>query len=273
MAIITGYFDDSRKDDHLLTLAGLLGDTGQWGNFENKWSRLLKTHDVPYLHMKEMMKPRSPFAKWLPHQNHRDEVKSFFIDVIDAINSSQLQSYSTIVRLSDLIRFNKDNGLNIKAYPLAVYACMAHISGAHPSQMISLVFDHIEKIDSKLMTAKAYASGDQTFPGMMDHISPIPLPKERTAKETQPIQAADFMAWETRKHYLNQDEWWEQDGRPNNWEDRFEDFQVWSRKTFGSNLPPPRKTLEAVARQRQPRGSVFDYRGLGVVNSARNGVW
>src|ERR1700747_1622376 len=99
MAIISGYFDDSRKEDYVLVLAGLIGDADQWEHFENKWSYLLSRHNVPYLHMKEMGSTKGPFAKWLPHDEHREEVRNFFIDVVDAINSSDLQSYSTIVRL------------------------------------------------------------------------------------------------------------------------------------------------------------------------------
>jgi Protein of unknown function (DUF3800) len=273
MAIISGYFDDSSKDDYVMVLAGLIGDANQWEHFENKWADLLSRHKVPYLHMKEMMSPKGPFAKWLPHEEHRDEVRSFFVDVVAAINSSSLQSYSTIVRLLYLDKFNKKIGLKLKAHPLAVYGCMALIHKAYPGQIISLVFDRIEKIDNSIKTAKKYAAGDSTFRGMLDHIIPIPLPKICTAKDVRPIQAADFLAWETRKHHLKQTEWWEQEGRPDSWAQRFEHYKLWSREKFGSNLPPPRKTLEAVAAQGQMQGSVFDYSGLIKVHQARGGAW
>jgi hypothetical protein len=274
MAVISGYFDDSRKENYVLTLAGLVGDEDQWQHFENRWADLLKKHDVPYLHMKEMMRPKGPFSKWLPHEAHRAEVANFFIDVTDAINSSRLHSYSTIVRLLDLEKFNNAVGLQLKAYPLGAYGCMTLIHKAYPTaRLISLVFDHCDKIDSYLRVAKKYAAGDRTFPGIVDHIVPIPLPKQCTAKEVRPIQAADFMAHEIRKHHLKQTEWWEQAELHELGDRRFERFKRWSREKFGSNLPPPRKTLEAIAKQCRMSGLAFDYSALVRIHQDRGGVW
>jgi hypothetical protein len=273
MAVISGYFDDSRMDSYVLTLAGIIGDADQWSNFEHKWAILLRKHDVPYLHMKEMMRPNSPFGKWLPRDAHKEEVDNLFIDVVGAINGSGFHTYSTTVRLLDLENFNKKFSLQCKAYSLAAYGCMTLIHKAYPAQLISLVFDHCDKIDNYLKIAKRYAKGDTTFPGIIDHIVPIPLPKQCLAKNVRPIQAADFMAWELRKHHIKQAEWWEQAELPETWETRFEDFKRWSREKFGSNLPPPRKTLEAIAKEWRMSGLVLDYNGLVRMHQDRGGVW
>src|SRR6185437_11418258 len=137
----------------------------------------LRKHDVPYLHMKEMMSTSGPFSKWLPRDQHSEEVRDFFIDVVEAIKISDLQSYNTVVRLLDLDKFNKKFGLRLKAYPLAVYGCMARIYKAYPEHIIRLVFDRMEKVDNLLKIAKKYSDGDPVFRGMLNYIVPVPLSK------------------------------------------------------------------------------------------------
>ena len=83
----TGYFDDSRKDNCVFTVAGLLGNALQWQQFEEAWSILLDRHGVPYVHMKEMMRLSGPYAKWLPPEDHRKEWEDFFSDIVKIIGS------------------------------------------------------------------------------------------------------------------------------------------------------------------------------------------
>ena len=274
MAVMTGYFDDSRTDGRVLTVAGLVCRVEQWEQFELSWADLLERHKVSYLHMKEMMEPNGPFAKWLPPDKHREEVKGFFSDVAAAINNSGLESFSSIVRIRDLNKFNKDHRLRLEAYSLAVYGCMAQIYSLYPQTLVSLIFDHIEKVYSRLERAVKYARGDITFPAMADYVIPTPLPPRCSFREVCPLQAADFIAWETRKHHLKQEDWWTLNSLPHEWSERFAHFKNWSKEKFGTSLPPPRKSIEAVAKNFRVRGGpMFDYRGLSIAHNARNGVW
>ena len=87
MAVVAtkGYFDDSRTDGQICTVAGFVGTFEQWEQFEAAWQAFLARHDVPWLHMKEMGKANG-HKKWLPAEDHRDELKSFFADAALTIN-------------------------------------------------------------------------------------------------------------------------------------------------------------------------------------------
>lgn|ERR1039458_945095 len=154
-----------------------------------------------------------------------------------------------------------------------IYACMLQIRRDCPDRFVSLIFDHIEKVHSRLELAVEYARGDPTHPGAADYILPVPLPKACTFRNVRPIQAADFVVWEIRKHHTQQNEWWELKDRPSDWNARFEHYQAWSKKKHGTKLPPPRKSLGALMTRMPLRGLVFDYRGLCFAHDARDGIW
>ena len=56
MAALTGYFDDSRTDGLIFTLAGYVGGERHWEVFQDQWHRALDRHEVPYFHMREFRK-------------------------------------------------------------------------------------------------------------------------------------------------------------------------------------------------------------------------
>jgi hypothetical protein len=48
MAVLTGYFDDSRTDGLIFTLAGYVGGERHWEVFQEQWHRALDLHEAPY---------------------------------------------------------------------------------------------------------------------------------------------------------------------------------------------------------------------------------
>ena len=269
----TGYFDDSRTDGQVFTVAGFVGASPQWDRFGVEWPPMLARHGVPYFHVTEMADPNGPFKKWLPPQEHESEVMEFFCDITRTIQECQFRAFGTTVRIQDLQRFNSENGLELESYSLAVYGCMVHIKKAYPTDIVNLFFDRIEKVKSRLDKAEEYAVADPYFTSVANFIQPIPLQKGLTFRNVPPIQAADFLAWEARKHHVQQNEWWEMEGRPESWEDRFMHYQEWSREKFGTRLPPPRKSLGALLKQMNFDGMVWDYRALNIAHEARGGAW
>src|SRR5262245_17223317 len=107
MAVMTGYFDDSRDglDRHILALAGMIGIARKWEKFERRWKQILDKHDVPWFHMKEMASPSGPFSKWLPQKHHANEVRNFLSDLTETIDECRLDLIASIVRIPDLNRF------------------------------------------------------------------------------------------------------------------------------------------------------------------------
>jgi hypothetical protein len=273
MAVMTGYFDDSRTDGEVLTVAGFVGDERQWDQFERTWSPLLERHGVPYFHMREIPNKSGPFAKWLPPQDHAEEHLAFFTDIVETIGACRFGAFGAIVRTRDLDQFNADKGLSLDPYSLAVYACLLQISKVYPDQFVTMIFDSIEQVHSRLKKAEDYAQSDASHPEAADYVQLMPLPRKATWRNVKALQAADFLVWEIRKHHTQQKEWWELPDRPSDWQDRFEHYQEWSKKKHGTRLPPPRKSLGALAMRQPLNGMVFDYRGLSLAHDARGGIW
>lgn len=163
-ALISGNFDDSQAPGDLWTVGGYVGYANQWDYFERLWEEALKRHEVPYFHKREMADPSGPFSKWIPPQEHVEEVAAFFKDLVAAITKSGLYMVASTVWLSDLERFNRETGVNLEPYPLAAHACLGIIGEKidDPSCPITAVFDRVEKVDSKLRTARSYLAGKRS---------------------------------------------------------------------------------------------------------------
>jgi len=272
--MMSGYFDDSRTEGEVLAIAGFVGIERKWKRFDKLWPAFLARHGVPYAHMKEMNSPSGPFAKWLPAKEHADELKSYFSDMDGTLHQSKFDRFGSIVRLRDLEKFNKENGLSLDPYALAIYACILHIKRRYFGAIINLFFDRFDHAKSRIDKGLEYAKTDRTDPGVTELIQPIPIQAGLTYQQVRPIQAADFLVWEIRKHNFEQSEWWDSLNVPTlGWSERFESYKSWSREKYGTNLPTPRKSLEALVRNSNVKGLMWDYPGLCIAHEARGGVW
>jgi hypothetical protein len=274
VAIVSGYFDDSQSPGDIWTVAGYVGYVNQWDYFEQLWTEALGRHEVPYFHMKEMASPSGPFAKWLPPQDHVDEVAAFFKDLVAAINRSGLYMVCSSVWLKDLERFNQETGIGLEPYPLAAHACLAMIAEKYDRIPITAVFDRIEKVESKLATARAYlASETFVYPELCDHIASTWLPAPTTAQNVPALQAADLIAWEVRKAHFGMKEW-QLSERPidsDRWS-QWWDYVEYTKQITGEN-PKIRKSLDALITSGSLKSIVWDYLQLQDTNKARRGVW
>jgi hypothetical protein len=266
MAALTGYFDDS-GDGKVLTLVGYVGGERHWEMFEEQWAAVLDRFEVPYFHMREFGDPEGVYKKWLPTKDHYKEIALFKAGLARAIGRSQLKGFGSILRLNDLDRFNAEKGLSLEPYPLAAYANMIWIGNANPKSAINLIFDRTEHVSSKLKKAKRYADSDTYYPGVTDLIQPYPLNKGLTWRNVRPLQAADFIAWEIRKHHLNQYDWW--NDRPNDLAMAVDDLERWA----VSHQVTARKSLEALLEESEVPGVLWDYTVLCEAHEARGGVW
>src|SRR5262249_81389 len=144
-------------------LGGYMGNPLSWEDFDNMWPMALANHDVPYFHMREMQDPNGVFAKWYPAKDHQAELADFFSGLAKRIYQSGLRSFCCLVRLKDLARFNAEHGLNLEPYALAAYGCMVLVGKDYKEHSVELVFDHVEKVTSKLAKAREYADTDTHY--------------------------------------------------------------------------------------------------------------
>jgi hypothetical protein len=271
MAVLKGYFDDSQTTDRIWSIAGYVGDDPHWAEYEAMWPLVLATHDVPYFHRKEMSKPNGQFKKWYPAQEHETELAAFQGDLAKVIGRSGLKAFGSIVRIKDLNRFNAESGLRLDPYSLAAYGCMLIVGKDYLGHSVELIFDHVEKVDSKLAKARDYADADHYWSqdGVFEKVIIVGLPKKVTFKEVTAIQAADFWAWEWRKHQLKMDEWHEIEGKPSDFDQRWAHMQGW----FRTKPVIMRESARALLESSSFNGIIWDYQQMCDAHQARDGVW
>jgi hypothetical protein len=268
--VIKGYLDDSRSGDGTVwVVAGFVGFVDQWEDFRQNWRMLLATHDVPYLHMKEIVKPNGVYKNWHPSQKHYEEMATFFGDVTKVIGRCGIEGLGGITRVRDLDRFNADNGLQLEPYPLAVYGSLIALWNRHPREPIELFFDRVEKVSSKLQQTRQYAACDRHYAGDFDTIQLVPINESCSFKEMVELQVADFLAWEWRKSHEDRKGWWEQSDKPNDWDERWQDFEAWMEQ----ERPRTRKSITALLQRANLTGFIWDYDRLCEAHELRGGVW
>lgn len=211
MVVVKAYADDSRPNNRIWAVGGYAGNDWQWEHFESEWPKILARHEIPYFHMREMADPEGVYKKWHSFKEHYDEVADFFADTTDLINLCGVRPFFSITRVNDMERINAEHQLKLEVYPLAAWGCMLATAKDNEVQRrrltVEIIFDHVEKISSKLATAVTYAESDLFYPGINEWIVPIPLNNKLTFREVLPLQIADFIIWEVQKNHLNIEEW------------------------------------------------------------------
>jgi hypothetical protein len=275
MAMIKGYADDSHPNDRIWAVGGYAGHDLQWEQFEQDWPKMLKKHGVPYFHMREMADPHGVYAKWHPFKEHHAEVAAFFADLTKVIADCWLRSYFSITRIKDLERFNAEHGLDLEPYPLAAYGCMLGIAKDHLNGVTAeIIFDHVEKVASKLARASEYAEADMYYSQVHEMVVSVPLDNKLTFKDVIPLQAADFLIWEVQKNHLKLEDWFLIPNKPIDQDEREAHMDQWSLEKFGVIRPPARKSLEAIVDNGAPPGSIiWDYDNILSAHRLRSGRW
>jgi hypothetical protein len=271
-AFVKGYVDDSRRGP-IWAIAGYLAEAETWDAFERQWREALARHAVPYFHMRELRASSGPYAKWHPHGEHQEAIVAFIADLTSVVRRNSLAAICSLVRQNDLDRFNAEHGTSLEPYPLAAYGCMVLAARQNPKRRIELVFDNIEKVHSKLETALAYAEADTVYdPGLAEAIQTIPLSKGTTWRDLAALQAADFLAWEYRRHHEHVSAWFDLIDRPENWDERWSHFEEWLTLNDAS-IPAVRRSAAALINGTPLLGLIWDYRNLCDAHKARGGAW
>ncbi|MGP8049966.1 MAG: DUF3800 domain-containing protein [Desulfobaccales bacterium] len=199
MAILRAYFDDSGDEDDpqamASSLCGYIGHLENWQYFENEWQKTLKSHDVPYLHMKEFAHFKKPFKKYKHDTVARDNLLK---DLVKVISDSQLEGIVSGVDLKDLRDYNEGDGINYMAYSLNLYTCMWIIGNDWPQTIVEMFLGKTNDVYNKIQMATRYARADTQYP-KDDYIQVHPINKHLSFRDILPLQAADLLAYETRK--------------------------------------------------------------------------
>jgi hypothetical protein len=216
VALLKVYIDDSgdstdpNHQDSVITVAGYVADIDRWKRFEWLWNDVLEGYEVPYLHMKEWWDRDGNIYRNIKSDPEREA--NFFGDLIQTIKDTMLCAVSASIRLRDLRAFNERERLDLNAFAFGLYACIIELRPKFPNDEIQIIIDKITKPQKHIGLAVQYAEMDTFADLRADELPITPLGKDESFKTILPIQAADFLAWEVRKHGNDRIGWIPPDG-------------------------------------------------------------
>jgi hypothetical protein len=199
VTILRAYLDDSRNGPWV-TIGGCLAFLDAWERFEPLWQQHLDAFGVPWLHMKQFNNP-DPAAKPYGHLKGDNQSRSVeFMAASEAIiNEHSHQHPGCSVRVPDLEAFNAKYGLQLDPYSLAIYGCIIRMRRLH-TDPIQLVIDRFDKAQSRTERALGYAASDCGENLMARDFTTTHLGGAESFRTILPMQAADFVAYETCKY-------------------------------------------------------------------------
>lgn len=205
-AIMNGYtsYSDAGGDKHcrIMTVAGFISNAEDWKLFDREWAKVLGWAKLPYVHMNRFVAHKYHFQnkKW-ERKELRDE---FIVRLIDAIGKHVDFLALNVLSIHDWKTINaeyrmKESGLT----PFVILGCAyvavvekwCRVKGVPWSQM-EIVFEAGDE---------GKGGNFQAWCKKIFHKTPIPKPgiqeddKEPDEYPLNPLQACDFVAWETRR--------------------------------------------------------------------------
>jgi hypothetical protein len=195
--VIESFFDDSGTEadatHRFVVMAGYLA--GDWDGFYLRWRGLLLKHGLPYIHMKEMIGISKKMG-W-PTGHLPDVLREFNA----AIRESPLAGFGVAV---DLRAFrNVPDDIRKRCGDAQMFCCSRvlrrirdHLSGANMAdEPLSVVFDQdFGFAKRRLPMIEEIRKNDPWVRATLAQVSFADM------ERFYPLQAADMLAWETRRH-------------------------------------------------------------------------
>jgi hypothetical protein len=237
--VIKGYFDNSGdepdRQHNMLTVGGFLANEAQWEKFEAAWRKNLENFGLPYLHMREFAHFLGPFHIFKKNESERIR---FLKGCISAISDSGIKtSHCNCIDLGGLRKFNYDYDRDIDAFSFCLYVCHIDIQARFGNENhIDLMIDKFSKVNKKLILANEYGRTDTFYRNPAYNISTRSLLKDLSFENVLPIQAADFLVWESRKSQVKFTEWYRSRKAglsPDEW---LQDIRKWSISKWGKPI-------------------------------------
>jgi hypothetical protein len=184
-------------------VCGWIADVNQWDGFEVDWKLFLIKNGVPYFHMKEFSHSVGPFAKWRGNETVR---KQFSEDAWDIIRSRTRHGFVCSVQDVLFNIINRSYRLTEtfpSCYALAGRECMdwanAYAHAAHHE--VKCIFD--DGAPGKSSLRRVAGLGPILPSPQFEPSRDIQDRKKGLRRGFVQIQAADFLAYEVRKYWID----------------------------------------------------------------------
>ena len=199
MAMLTGYFDAAgdNSDKYAVTVGGYVAPAHSWRRFRRDWRKVLDSLNITDFHMTDFVACRGDFSEWKGREGEQMAVLVLLSKVI--VRNAHYSPASTVL-LEDWRTVNRE--YTLKECHATPYCLAAFSSIDKAVRWIG------RERGNETIKEFAFEQGDTGFgdllhfmtwmrkavaPGTLDSIHPVPKPKS-----LEPLQAADFAAWEQR---------------------------------------------------------------------------
>jgi hypothetical protein len=188
----SAFFDASgvEHQGRVLVVGGYIASFEQWGKFESEWNEVLKEFGVPsYFRMAEFAHSTGQFSGWRDKEDRR---RAFLKKLTTVIRIRVRRSIGLALLLDDYNAVNADFELSERLghpFPLAGVTC------------VNIVAAWAERASIKTPILYTFEKGDshrgELIEQLDNHFHVLPNFGNKT--QYNPLQAADFVAWELRK--------------------------------------------------------------------------
>jgi hypothetical protein len=197
--VIHGFFDDSGQEsdtgNRIVCMAGYLAIDQVWEAFSAAWGHALLQYGISWLHMKDFMSDQGEYAKW----DWPAKLK-------------MLETFTNIIKLSHLIGFGvvldadawRDVPREVRevsaqefCFIRIIKAVIARMKIARPRDFVAVHFD-CDKTFAPARFQRFLWARDKEPEGRY-YLQTFCISEPR---QFLPLQAADLLAWETRKHLI-----------------------------------------------------------------------
>jgi len=217
MGILRAFADESGKASDkkigYISMAAVIGREEQWIDFAGRWNEFLRYHEIPYLHMKEvvgaMHSKKGVFAKF----ENPQQLLGLLDEAAKCILNSGLFCCGLSVGTEALKKVLRAHVMKADPYAFTLYQTVVGLGtwalNNYPSDpSFQLILDRIEKGHLLAAQAEKLYSGD-VFASWRGWPAVTPMPKNdrRGSREIVELQAADVVAWSIRNQLNHIGRW------------------------------------------------------------------
>lgn len=105
--VLTANYDESgtHAGSRVTVMAGFAAPSKLWESFEREWHKILRKHQITYVHAKELFHRQGPYRGW-----SRKKTRELFCDILYIIQNIDLFASKTILRNEDYKMFYLSDG-------------------------------------------------------------------------------------------------------------------------------------------------------------------
>lgn len=204
--MLKAFFDESGKlsdpKQRVVAVAGFVSTSNKWSDFKNQWRRKLQEYGVSTFHMTDCEAGRQEFEGW-----DRRKCSNLIRELIPIIKKHVLFGVGAVMTTEDYVELTKGKSKTCSPYArdpyygafnYCLYVLLLEIDKrVSQRKKIAIVCDENEETQGR--TSDYYNQFRNNYNGG-DRLISLTFSSD---KDVLPLQAADFLAFETRRQALS----------------------------------------------------------------------